>query len=301
MRIRSLGGRPHLCAAAGSTAYDGAVKPTATAAGSAGVDDVVWYHTIELPDGRLTPGRYDLRPAAARIPLPARLDGLRCLDVGSADGFWAFEMERRGAAEVVATDVSDPARMDWRERLHGAVDDDLLRRFPETRNQGFAVAHRLLGSRVQHLDLSVYDFSPDVMGEFDFAFVGSLLLHLRDPVRALSAIRGVLHGSLLSNDFVSVPLTLLRPGRPAAELHGGDDVRWLVANRAGHRKLIDAAGFTVTDSGRPYLLAYGAGRAGQRGPRRRSGLRELTPARVAESLLLRFGVPHSWVLAHSAR
>ena len=277
------------------------VKPTAAPAETAGVEDVVWYHTIELPGGRVTPGRYDLRPAAARIPLPPRLDGLRCLDVGTADGFWAFEMERRGAAEVVATDVSDPARMDWREGLQGDVDPELLRRFPATRNQGFAIAHRLLGSRVQHLDLSVYDFSPDVMGEFDFAFVGSLLLHLRDPVRALSAIRGVLRGPLLSNDFVSVPLTVLRPGRPAAELHGGDDVRWLVANRAGRRKLIEAAGFTVTDSGRPYLLAYGSGHGDQRGPRRRPGLRDLTPTRVAESLLLRFGVPHSWVLAHSGR
>ena len=47
---------------------------------------------------------------AARVPLPQRLDGLRCLDVSTSDGFWAAEMERRGAAETVAVDVRDPER-----------------------------------------------------------------------------------------------------------------------------------------------------------------------------------------------
>src|SRR5579872_3409662 len=74
-----------------------------------------WYHTIELPGGIVTPGEYDHRPIVSKVPLPERLDGLRCLDVGTHDGFWAFEMERRGAAEVVAIDVEDPSELDWPE------------------------------------------------------------------------------------------------------------------------------------------------------------------------------------------
>src|SRR3546814_5901121 len=65
------------------------------------VDRLPWYHTIDLGNGVVTPGEYDHRPAVRHVPLPDRLDGLRCLDVGTHDGFWAFEMERRGAAEVV--------------------------------------------------------------------------------------------------------------------------------------------------------------------------------------------------------
>ena len=53
---------------------------------------------------------------------PQSLRGKRCLDVGTYDGFWAFEMERRGAAEVVAVDVLDHARWDWPGDTTDAVD-----------------------------------------------------------------------------------------------------------------------------------------------------------------------------------
>jgi hypothetical protein len=74
--------------------------------------DQPWYHTIELAPGAVTSGVVDQRPAANRV-LPATLAGLRCLDVGTFDGFWAFEMERRGAAEVVASDVASFDALDW--------------------------------------------------------------------------------------------------------------------------------------------------------------------------------------------
>src|SRR5689334_4047032 len=69
-----------------------------------------WWHVIEVAPGVVTPGWWDLRPAAERMPWPASLDGMRCLDVGTMDGFWAFELERRGAGEVVAIDLVDPRR-----------------------------------------------------------------------------------------------------------------------------------------------------------------------------------------------
>ena len=37
---------------------------------------------------------------------------MRALDVGTWDGFWAFEMERRGA-EVTALDLDDERDLDW--------------------------------------------------------------------------------------------------------------------------------------------------------------------------------------------
>ena len=72
-----------------------------------------WYHTIELPDGVVTHGVFDTVRELEHVPLPASLEGKRCLDVGTADGFWAFEMERRGASEVVAVDVPDRSALDW--------------------------------------------------------------------------------------------------------------------------------------------------------------------------------------------
>ena len=77
------------------------------------VEELWWYHTLELAPGVVTPGWHDMRPVLGEIPLPESLAGKRCLDVGTFDGYWAFEMERRGAAEVVAIDVIDPQKWDW--------------------------------------------------------------------------------------------------------------------------------------------------------------------------------------------
>ena len=35
-----------------------------------------WYHTVELPDGSVTPGWFDLRPYVGRYGIPDDLDGI---------------------------------------------------------------------------------------------------------------------------------------------------------------------------------------------------------------------------------
>src|SRR5487761_443334 len=65
-----------------------------------------WYHSIELPDGRIIPGLQSieqLRSRVAQYPIPEDLRGKRVLDIGAWDGWFSFEMERRGAT-VVAVD-----------------------------------------------------------------------------------------------------------------------------------------------------------------------------------------------------
>src|SRR5437773_9162299 len=74
-----------------------------------------WYHTLELP-GLTTSGLFDLRPYVRHYGLPDDLTGKRVLEVGTWDGFWAFELERRGAAEVIAIDLDDESELDWPPR-----------------------------------------------------------------------------------------------------------------------------------------------------------------------------------------
>src|SRR5258708_15588644 len=65
-----------------------------------------WYHSIELPDGTVTDGLISierLKNRVAHMPIPADLHGKRVLDIGAWDGWFSFEMERRGA-DVVAVD-----------------------------------------------------------------------------------------------------------------------------------------------------------------------------------------------------
>jgi tRNA (mo5U34)-methyltransferase len=254
------------------------------------VGDHVWYHTIELPDGVVTPGEYDTRVALRRIPFPADLSGQRCLDVGTHDGFWAFEMERRGAGEVVAIDLDDAREVDFSDPVPAWTAERAADR--DARPLAFAYAHRALRSRVERRDLSVYrlaDAEPSV-GEFDFAFVGTLLLHLRDPPRALSAIRQVLKpgGTLLVNDAISLTMTLWHPRRAYHHLQvlPGKPFWWL-PNRAGLARYVEKAALTVTGSGGPYLIPRGPGYA-RAAPDQPNPLRRALHGR---------GMIHGWVTA----
>ena len=190
----------------------------------------------------MTPGGWDLRPTAARLPWPAAVAGLRCLDVGTMDGFWAFELERRGAAEVVAIDVLDATKLD-------RFAADRLRRGQHRRpsERNFALAAELLGSGAELRDLSVYDLDRAEIGEFDLIVAGYVLQMLRDPIRALEALRRVCRGHLLLLDTVSRPLELLPA--PLARLDARrDGSEWFVFNRRGLRKALELAGWVVEET-----------------------------------------------------
>ena len=150
-----------------------------------------WYHTLDLGDGVVTDGWFDLRPYVHHYGLPERLDGVRALEVGTWDGFWAFEMERRGA-EVVALDLDDERDLDWPPRRRPASYSE------EPRGTGFALAKELLGSRVERVNCSIYHARPEELGTFDFVFCGSVLMHLRDQLLALERIASLCTGTFVS-------------------------------------------------------------------------------------------------------
>ena len=248
-----------------------------------------WYHTIDLGGGVVTPGLYDTPREARQLPLPESLAGRRCLDIGTADGFWAFEMERRSAAEVVALDIDDPADYDWPAQADD-VERERFRTDHPNHRAAFELAHRTLGSGVRRVDMRVYDLSPGELGEFDFIFMGSLLLHLRDPVGALTAVKTVLHGELLSADSISPLLTLMHPRDPVARLEAPGWPLWWVMNVAAYRRLFEAAGYTIQAAGRPFHV--------RSGPTYEPKPRSSRPFYGAvQGLLARRGIPHAWVLA----
>src|SRR3954452_14451554 len=127
------------------------------------VERYPWYHTIDLGNGVVTNGMFDHRPVLDRYPIPADLSGKRCLDVATMDGFWAFEMERRGAASVTAIDLEDPEQLDWPAALRADHDKSM----DETKADRFAIAKRELGSNVERVLMSAYDLGPH-LGVFDF-------------------------------------------------------------------------------------------------------------------------------------
>ena len=227
--------------------------------------DRTWYHTIDLPDGTTTPGYFDTRALPAHVPWPPATRGGRCLDVGTFDGFWAFELERRGAGEVVAIDIDDPARIDWAYdwRTWGP---ESVRRWNSSRGPGFHEAARLLGSDAKWVARSVYDLDPAVDGTFDVVVCGALLLHLRDPVRALEAMRSVCSGTLVLVEVIDPVLEVAARRVPAARLHPARDEWWRV-NTRGLQELVNVAGFSIRSTSKRFLTPFGPGvAAGHRLP-----------------------------------
>jgi tRNA (mo5U34)-methyltransferase len=212
-----------------------------------------WYHKLELGNGIVTPGWFDMRPYVGHYGIPERLDGLRVLEVGTWDGFWAFELERRGAAEVVALDLDDERELDWPRRRRPAE-------LPaEPRGRGFAIAHEILGSKVQRVVRSIYHATREELGTFDLVFCGSVLVHLRDQLLALERMAGLCTGQLIlaeehdrTADLVPWPVSRYHADRDKAV------VFWLPSIRTWKR-MAWTAGFDRVDKHATFKMQGGEG------------------------------------------
>jgi len=240
---------------------------------AARVQEQDWYHTIELGDGLVTDGWFDLRPHVPKYHLPERMDGMRALDIGTWDGFWAFEMERRGA-EVVALDVEHESEYDWPPRRRPKEWRDIQR------GKGFRLAKELLGSKVERVECNIYRALPEDLGTFDVVFCGAVLLHLRDQLLALERLANLCRGQFVFADeydrlsgLVPFPVSRYFADRDKAV------VFWLPARKtwkrmlwtAGFEDVVERSRFKVTiDSvtGKtrtiPHVVLHARGTAGDR-------------------------------------
>ena len=200
------------------------------------VDAIEWYHTIDLGHGIATPGWFDLRESVSRYPIPARLDGLRVLDLATFDGFWAFELEKRGAAEVVALDIDSFNEVDMSPRLRRSKDPAYLSR---KLGDGFRLAHEALGSKVQRVVCNLYDLSPERLGMFDLVFISDVLLHLMNPMKALANVASVTRGQALINDVYNPKL----PGTLMSYESGINHNTWWDMGFGALQQMVIDAGF----------------------------------------------------------
>jgi tRNA (mo5U34)-methyltransferase len=201
------------------------------------VNQLGWYHTLELAPDIVTDGMFDLRPHVHRYGIPERLDGMRVLEVGTWDGFWAFEFERRGAAEVVALDLDDERELDWPPRRRPE-------QFPEQlRGAGFQLAKEALGSSVERVVCNVYDADPAELGTFDLVFCGMVLIHLRDQLLALEQIARLCRGTFISAEEPDRLTSLLPFSVLRYRAYRDAAVVFWTPNRKAWRRMIWTAGF----------------------------------------------------------
>ena len=157
---------------------------------------------MDLGGGIWTNGHYDPTRTLPRLKLPKRLDGRTVLDVGAWDGFYSFEMERRGAAKVLATDHFCWGGNGW------ATQD------------GFNLAREALGSKVEDEHLDVLDLSPEAVGgTYDIVLFLGVLYHLPNPLLALERVRSVVGGMLVLETEVDLPPVHQAPSRRVLPRH----------------------------------------------------------------------------------
>jgi tRNA (mo5U34)-methyltransferase len=187
---------------------------------------VNWYHSIPLGDGIVTPGLDDSSLRLPKIALPADLTGKTVLDVGAWDGFFSFEAERRGAERVLATDSFCWGGGGW-----GTKD-------------GFELARRALGSKVEDREIDVLELAPETVGAFDVVLMLGILYHMKHPMLALERVRSVTRERLIMSTFVDLTWW----PRPAVAFYEGseaneDPTNWWGPNPAAVVGMLRAAGF----------------------------------------------------------
>lgn len=85
----------------------------------------LWFHSVDLGNGVVTPGSKSLdvlHAEAEAVFGPLDLRGKSVLDIGAWNGYFSFEAKRRQAERVLATD-----HFCWTPEINGRVTFDLAR------------------------------------------------------------------------------------------------------------------------------------------------------------------------------
>jgi tRNA (mo5U34)-methyltransferase len=200
------------------------------------IESLTWYHSIDLGNGLVTRGFYDHRPYLNCYGLPKDLTGKTVLDIGTASGFFAFELEKRGA-EVVATDLPTWMAHDFGPLYQPDMDPERAHQYL---HDPFLFAHKMLRSDVKRQIINIYDITPQTLGSFDLVFCGSVLLHLTDPIKALWRIQSVTREVAIIATGIH-PLSNSEPLSLFVGHHRGDV--WWLPNRAALEAMVKSAGF----------------------------------------------------------
>ena len=226
------------------------------------VEALKWHHSIDLGNGIVTPGQDNSAKKMKRLNFPESFKGKTVLDIGSWDGFFAFEAERRGAEKVLATDS-----FIWQ----GSVD--------WAGKQGFDLAKRVLNSKVDEQVVDILDISPETVGMHDVVFFLGVLYHMRHPLLSLEKVESVTKEMVILETAVD----MLWHRRPAIAFYptdevGSDPTNWCGPNTAAVVGMLKTVGFKRVEvvSGvrsLPWRIAKAAYYKWKRGHQFWSGLR----------------------------
>lgn len=150
------------------------------------LDDCDWYHTTELPDGTVIRGMWDLKGRESDYLGNVTLQGTTVFEPGPASGYFTYWMESQGA-EVTCFEAGYDAGFEYVPPVDGtdylAWQAEFMKHIARVNNSWW-LQHRDRASTARIAYGDIYDL-PEDLGTFDVSVFGSILLHLRDPFRAL--------------------------------------------------------------------------------------------------------------------
>src|SRR5713101_3793630 len=170
-----------------------------------------WFHSIEVGKGVTTPGKKTveaLRDELQSLRLPD-MKGKTVLDIGTFDGFYSFEAERRGASSVTALDhyvwSMDLEAHDrhWQESRERGEVPRAYHEMPYWKpselpgKRGFDTAHELRGSRVRPIVADFMETDLGAFGAFDVVLYLGVLYHMENPLASLKRVASLSNGSAI--------------------------------------------------------------------------------------------------------
>lgn len=183
-----------------------------------------FYHAMDIPGFGTVEGQWDLRKDLTSYLGGVALRGKRVLEMGTADGFITFEMERQGA-DVVSYDLSEDFQWDvvpyarssndlarTRDDGYWLATEDQFKDGIRRLNNAYWLCHRAYESRARAVYGTIYDV-PAEIGEVDVVTLGAILLHTRDPFGALASPSRLARETVVvteARDRLSLPPALRR-------------------------------------------------------------------------------------------
>jgi tRNA (mo5U34)-methyltransferase len=199
------------------------------------IDRQFWWHSIRLPDGRVTPGKKSLAlmdEEASMLFDSIELKGKSLLDVGAWNGGFSIEAKRRGASRVVALDYNawvNPA-------LQGRRTFDLA----------IKLCNVEIGAVERDLSVPALDLSD--LGEFDIVLFSGVFYHLVDPIATLRELSRITKETIIVETHIDRspecrPMMVFYPGKELAN----DPSNWWGPNPVLIEKLLEHFGFFHTN------------------------------------------------------
>jgi tRNA (mo5U34)-methyltransferase len=178
-------------------------------------DNIAWFHSFDFGNGEIVNGIKPLEiiRLESEVIFSEAVSGKSVLDIGAWDGYFSFDAERRGAAEVLATDNFCWSGPGWGNK------------------SGFDYAHAKFKSRVTARDIDVFDLVSQKVGVFDVVLLLGVLYHLKNPFGGLEQL------SKLTREFAVLETVVDELDNPHAVMRyyldnelGGDPTNFFAPN-----------------------------------------------------------------------